>query len=120
MNNEDNGKRTYVFTFTYRDNSGETVEIEKTDLNLLGLVKETTNLDYFNKNWELMNLMAQYWDKDGKPSIRELLPNGNLSEPIEHPSIDKITKMLTEIKGSMSNATKRDLESEILARRPYP
>ena len=43
MNNEDNGKRTYVFTFTYRDNSGKTVEIEKTDLNLLGLVKEIGN-----------------------------------------------------------------------------
>ena len=119
MTNEDNGKHTYVFTFTYRDNSGKTVEIEETELKLLGLPKETSNLrDY--ERWELQNLMAQYWSKNGKPTIRKQLPNGALSEPIKHQYTDKITKMLTEIKGSMSNATKRDLESEILARRPYP
>ena len=118
MTNEDNGKHTYVFTFTYRDNSGKTVEIEETELKLLGLPKETSNLrDY--ERWELQNLMAQYWSKNGKPTIRKQLPNGALSEPIKHQYTDKITKMLTEIKGSMSNATKRDLESEILERRLY-
>ena len=100
---------TYILIFTYVD-SGKTIEMSEKDLMLLGLPKETSDLkDY--ENWELNNLMAQYWHKNGVAIIREKLLDGTLSEPIEHNYIESITGTLKNISGSLSNKTRKDLEA---------
>lgn len=111
MNNTN--KPVYVFTFTYQDNRGKTVEVSKTDLAIYGLETETSNLDIYNENPILEKLIIDY-GPTSKPIIREKLPNGNLSAPIEHAFIEKVIRDLELKTTSLSNATKRYSSSDIV------